>query len=404
MTDNRLAGADFLRATACIVVFGHHLAQRMSWDQSLGWMEWLRVFNLTGGFGVSLFFILSGFLLARPFWQALDRNDPLPSLRVYAIRRAARILPGFWLALTATLVLSVTVFGIPLNGQTIGRYFAGFFLVADWHWITFFPVEVNGPLWSIGFEVTSYALLPLGFIALFALPATLRRSWRPLLLWLGVIALAIGAHLLFMRFVRPDAIGRGWDYGLIGGAKQWMPRYNPFAFFAMFAIGAMAAGLQVQLARRRSALFDALSLATLAALLVIFALQLHARGTEAYGLFNIPHTFPLLQIVAALFLAFTPSSLVVGAVLDNPVTRYIARISFGLYIWHYVVLELFRRFGIKDIDHGQMTDPLRMALVSAAIIAVTVAIAHASFYLLENPIIRWARRLEQPAPAVLKPA
>lgn len=404
MTDNRLAGADFLRATACLVVLGHHLAQRMSWRESLDWMEWLRVFTQTGGFGVSLFFILSGFLLARPFWQALDRAELLPSLRIYAIRRAARILPGFWLALTVTLVLTVTVFGIPLNGQTIGRYLAGFFLVSDWHWVTFFPVEVNGPLWSIGFEVTSYALLPLGFIALFALPGAMTKSWRPLLLWLLVIAVAIAAHLLFTRFVRPDAIGRGWDYGLIGGAKTWMPRYNPFAFFAMFALGALAAGIQVQLAQKRGPLFDLLSLAALAGLIVIFAQQIDAQGTEAYGLFNIPHTFPLLQIVAALFLAFTPSSQFIGAALDNPVTRYIARISFGLYVWHYVVLELFRRFGIKDIDHGQMTDPLRMALVSAAIIAVSVAIAHASFYLLENPIIRWARRLEQPSPGVLKPA
>ena len=41
MTDNRLAGADFLRAAACLVVIGHHLSQRMSWDHSLGWMEWM---------------------------------------------------------------------------------------------------------------------------------------------------------------------------------------------------------------------------------------------------------------------------------------------------------------------------------------------------------------------------
>ena len=67
MTDNRLLGADFLRAFACLVVFGHHLAQRMSWNEPVGWMEWLRVFNLTGGLGVALFFVLSGFLLARQF-------------------------------------------------------------------------------------------------------------------------------------------------------------------------------------------------------------------------------------------------------------------------------------------------------------------------------------------------
>ena len=404
MTDNRLAGADFLRAAACLVVFGHHLAQRMSWDEKLGWMEWLRVFDQTGGFGVALFFILSGFLLARPFWQALDLSEPLPSLRTYAIRRAARILPAFWLALTVTLLLSITVFGVPLSGQLLLRYFAGFFLVADWHWVTFFPVEVNGPLWSIGFEVTSYLLLPIGFVALFALPRMWTSSWRPLILWLIVIAAATGAHVLFTRFVRPDAIGRGWDYGLIGGAKFWMPRFNPFGFFAMFAVGALAAGLQVQFARKRGVLFDVFALAALIAIIVVFARQTGARGTEAFGWFGIPHTYPLLQILAGLFLALTPSSVVVGSMLDNRIVRYVARVSFGLYIYHYIVLELFRRYIVRDIDHGQMEDPWRMLIFGGAIVAVTFVIAHVSFHFFENPIIRWARRLEQPAPAVLKPA
>src|SRR6186713_1297834 len=99
MTDSRLLGADFVRAAACLTVLFHHLAQRMSWDAKLGFMEWFRVFANMGTFGVAMFFVLSGFLLARPFWQALDSGDLLPSLRIYALRRAARIVPGFWLAL-----------------------------------------------------------------------------------------------------------------------------------------------------------------------------------------------------------------------------------------------------------------------------------------------------------------
>jgi hypothetical protein len=43
--------------------------------------------------------------------QALDRGNEMPSIRTYAMRRAARILPGFWLALTVTFILSITVFG-----------------------------------------------------------------------------------------------------------------------------------------------------------------------------------------------------------------------------------------------------------------------------------------------------
>jgi peptidoglycan/LPS O-acetylase OafA/YrhL len=407
MADKRLAGADFIRASACLIVLGHHLSQRMSWNNDLGWMEWMRVFVQTGGFGVSMFFVLSGYLLAQPFWSALDAGRPLPSLRVYAIRRAARILPGFWLALTVTFILTITVFHFGLTPQLVLRYLSGVFLVADWHWVTLFPVEVNGPLWSISFEVTSYVLLPLGFTALFALVARVGSGWRMRALWLGVIAVALVAHVLFVRFVHPGSFQRGWDYGLIGGAKTWMPNFNPFGFFAMFATGAIAAGVQAKLARYRNFGFDVLALLALAALVALLAIQTQARGTESYGLLLVPHNFPWFHLAVGACLALTPSSVIVARVLDNRVVRYFARISFGIYVWHYVVLELVRLTIAPDIDHGRMEDPLRMAWVSALIIAASILIAHASFYLLENPIILWARGFEkrsEPAAPTLSPA
>src|SRR6187399_3266653 len=110
MTENRLLGADFVRAAACLTVLFHHLSQRMSWNVDLGpGVEWFRLFTQMGTFGVAMFFVLSGFLLARPFWQSLDKGEDMPSIRTYAMRRAARILPGFYLALAVTFVLSVAV-------------------------------------------------------------------------------------------------------------------------------------------------------------------------------------------------------------------------------------------------------------------------------------------------------
>jgi len=44
-------------------------------------------------------------------------------------------------------------------GPLLLRYIAGLLLVADFHWLTWFPVEFNGPLWSIARKITSYALL-----------------------------------------------------------------------------------------------------------------------------------------------------------------------------------------------------------------------------------------------------
>ena len=158
MPENRLYGADFMRAAACLTVLFHHLSQRMGGNAKLDSIEWFRVFAQIGTFGVGMFFVLSGFLLARPFWQAFDAGAPMPSIRTYATRRAARILPGFWLALAASFVLGITVFRVPLDGWLVVRFVAGFLGISDWHWLTLFPVEINGPLWSIGFEITSYVL------------------------------------------------------------------------------------------------------------------------------------------------------------------------------------------------------------------------------------------------------
>ena len=208
--EHRLLGADFIRAAACLTVLFHHLAQRMSWNDDLGAIEPFRVFTQIGTFGVAMFFVLSGFLLARPFWKALDNGDRMPSLRVYALRRAARILPGFWLALCVTFILSSTVFDAELDGWLVLRFLAGLFLLSDWHWVTLFPVEVNGPLWSIGFEITSYVLLPLGLAALFLLRPAAGRGWQARVLWLGVVGLALVAHWLFVEFVPVDGRMRGW--------------------------------------------------------------------------------------------------------------------------------------------------------------------------------------------------
>lgn len=395
MTDNRLAGADFIRAAACMIVLGHHLSQRMSWDHDLGWMEWMRVFTQIGGFGVAMFFVLSGYLLAQPFWAALDSGRPMPSLRTYALRRAARILPGFWLALTLTFILALTVFRVGFTPELLFRYLSGVFLVADWHWMTFFPVEVNGPLWSISFEVTSYLLLPLGFLSLFALAGRIGEGWRTRLLWVAVIALALLAHYAFTRLVHPGSLRRGWDYGLQGGAKAWMPKFNPFAFFAMFAIGALAAGVQTRIAELRHLIWDVVALTALVALGLMLAMQTSANGTEAYGLLGVPHAYPWFQLGVGVALAALPSTVLVGRLIDNPVVRYVARISFGVYVWHYVVLELVRLWIAPDIDHGQMQDPLRMAWVSGLIVAISFAIADLSYRYLEVPIISWARGLER---------
>ena len=394
-SNTRLYGADFIRASACFIVLFHHLAQRIDFRSELGANPFAQVFNSVGGFGVAMFFVLSGFLLARPFWQALDAGEPMPSLRVYVLRRAARIIPGFWLALSVTFVLSFTVFGSALDGWLWLRYIAGLLLVSDWHWTTLFPVDVNGPLWSIGFEVSSYVMLPLGFLALFGLAGGRLTGWPARLAWLAVIAAAIGAHWLFYSYVRVDPFRKGWEFGLQGGAKTWMPWFNPFSFFVMFATGALAAGLQVSIARIRNIIFDLLALAALAVAAWIIWSNGIEGGGEFYGWLRIPYQFPTFHLMIGLALATAPSSLLVGRILDNPLVSWLARISFGIYVWHYVVLELVRLYWVPEITHGTMNDPTKFLVASLVITVITMVIAALSWRWLELPVINRARGLEQ---------
>src|SRR5690606_659040 len=92
LTQQRLLGADFLRASACLMVLLHHLAFRMDMGNVPDGATPVLAFLVMGSFGVCIFFVLSGYLLARPFWLALDRGEAMPSLRDYTLRRAARIL------------------------------------------------------------------------------------------------------------------------------------------------------------------------------------------------------------------------------------------------------------------------------------------------------------------------
>lgn len=394
-SDRRLHGADFIRASACFIVLFHHLAQRVDFQSELGASTFLQVFNSAGGFGVGMFFVLSGFLLARPFWQALDAGRPMPSLSIYALRRAARILPGFWLALSVSFILSIAVFDVRPDFWLWLRYLAGLLLVSDWHWTTLFPVEINGPLWSIGFEVSSYVLLPIGFLAFFGLARGRLTGWPARLAWLLVIAAALGAHWLFQVHVRVDPLRKGWEYGLQGGAKVWMPWFNPFSFFAMFATGALAAGVQIGIAPTRSVVCDLVAgMAIVAAAGMIWLFGLAGIG-EHYGWLRVPYQFPVFHLVIGLALATAPGSLVVGRLLDTPPIAWLARISFGIYVWHYVVLELVRLYVVPDMVQGGLRDSMVFLLASALVTAITIAIAALSWYWLERPAIDWARGLEK---------
>jgi hypothetical protein len=227
--------------------------------------------------------------------------------------------------------------------------------------------------------------------------------------WFGVLALAILAHGWIVTNMIPDSEGRGWDNGLIGGAKYWMPNYNVVGMFAQYCIGVLTAGFiayrrreirDLEPNQQRSVIFDRVAIT---AGILALGLMFVFRNTDDYffSLGAQPYAFPTFAILVALALACTPFSRSFRNILDNSFFKYTAKLSFGLYIWHYPILEVmrllhnynFRYFGIDDVWHWA-------ALCSFALIAA-YSLASWSYTHIESPFLQSVER-EKKASSSLK--
>jgi peptidoglycan/LPS O-acetylase OafA/YrhL len=145
----RLDFLDGLRGIAVLTVMTLHLWQ-ISWVD-LGPAEFLAT---SGMLGVNLFFFLSGFCL----YLSYSRT---PRIGDYVRKRAAKILPSYWLCLALVLVW----LGNPFvgAGETLRQLAAHLFFVHNLWPET--AGTINGVFWSLGVEIQFYVLFPLVFAA-----------------------------------------------------------------------------------------------------------------------------------------------------------------------------------------------------------------------------------------------
>jgi peptidoglycan/LPS O-acetylase OafA/YrhL len=322
-------------------------------------------------FGVTLFFVLSGFLLSRPWFLAAALGRRAPSTRHYLWKRALRILPLYWVVVVVAMLID------PQNEDATWQDWVSHLTLTQLYRPELLASSLT-QMWSLCTEVAFYVLLPLVCLAL--------TGWRPRTLRLNRVL--VGAALISVAGVvwqvtMAQIPGREGHYG------QWLPGFLPW-----FMVGVAFAAISASLAAHpRRHVLDRIG-ADLGGCWIlavgVFALAcsplagprllLTPTGWEAGAkvvLYAIAGTFFVLPLV------FGPER--EGSArrtLCGPVPFWLGEISYGIFAIHMIVLNQV----FLALDLAVFTG--RFLTVAVLTLAVTVVLATISFYLFEKPILR----------------
>jgi peptidoglycan/LPS O-acetylase OafA/YrhL len=325
--------------------------------------------------GVWIFFVTSGFLLYLPFAASHLSGAGAVDPRNYAIRRVARIYPAYWLVLAffTFVVAKVNIYGLH-----------GFVLNTT---LTFTYVHIKNPFviglppaWSLVVEVSFYAFLPF-YAALIGALARRGRALRVELTGLAVL-FAIG-------LVAIVSLG----YGLDAPWVTVLPQH-----IGAFALGMLLAVLSSQ--RWSDATADRLqrigrpawiwwSAALVALVTIPVGLRLDPLSAmnagQAIGL-NVCQMITGACIVVPVVLGPQDHGAIRRA-LRSRVAVLLGLVSYGIYLWHWYILQMLAdRLG-WPLFHGNWLAILALGL------PIVILAASVSWFGLERPVLRLAHRI-----------
>jgi len=323
--DDRDVALDGLRGIAALMIVFYHCGVELR----------AAPFFVPGFTGVHLFFVLSGYLIARPFLARLIENRPLPSWRRYALRRLVRIYPTYLVALLVFVAMRVAGHLRTPNTTDIVHHVLLIFNFGN-------PAEfrsINIVMWTLAIEAQFYVILPLAAGVCRRLASGLR-----------------AAQLLSCGFVVVGLASRSLEYITTPGAEV---RFRlPFSFLDLFACGLLAAYVELAHAaffRERLWLRGALLLGAAALLLA-----------DNYWLERAPsgdwlNPSSLLQVMlypiavcaafAAIVLCTRTRKRRRAHVLTWPALTFTGQISYSMYLYHvgvgyFLLASLPRNAGI----------------------------------------------------------
>jgi peptidoglycan/LPS O-acetylase OafA/YrhL len=304
--------------------------------------------GFSGGFmGVDIFYVISGFLITQLISRDLNANR-FRLLGFYS-RRAARILPAL-LVMLAACAVAVQILYLPTFAAEFG---------ADLKWTLVFvsnylyqsrtgyfsDLSANNPLlhtWSLSVEEQYYLIIPI------LMRATHRRiSPASLFLTLGALSFAAA---------------------IIGGLQSPEKAFfsSPDRFWE-FLVGALAGVARPRLGVRMARWCG------LGGLVAVIASLVAVDGTSSF-----PIPAPFVAVCGAALIMIGAETSLAGRLLTLSPVRFVGKISYSLYLWHWPIITLVRYVNILPIG-----PTLQLASFVASLLA-----GYLSWRMVERP---WRR-------------
>jgi peptidoglycan/LPS O-acetylase OafA/YrhL len=362
--NRRIDALDGLRAVALLIIMGFHFGA--------GWMQ-------GGFFSLDIFYVLSGYLITGLLVAEYRRRRHIVLLAFW-LRRARRLLPAL---LVLLVVVSLYVRFVATPGLYPGfrmSALSALFYFSNWWQIAessnyFAATGAVSPLthtWSLAVEEQFYLVWPLVVLAVLHTARTFVAGIRRLLVLsiAGTLASALAMALLY----RPTANLTRLYFGTDTHAQSIL----------LGSVLACALTL-VQLRRGGEGMAPAagsafgrrlLTAVGLAGLAGTFALTYLLRGTSAFD-YRGGFLLSALSAAAVILGAVSVPRGPVARVLSLRVLVWIGTVSYGAYLWHFPVA----------IALDQTRTGLDGPALAALRFATTFALAAASFYLIERPVM-----------------
>ncbi len=374
----RISALDGLRAVAVLLIMGFHFG--------VGWLQ-------GGFFGVDVFYVLSGYLITGLLLSEFARRGRV-KLSAFWLRRARRLLPALLIVLVAVTLMVRFAEPAGLYPGFRQNALSALFYFSNWWQIHtssdyFVATGATSPLthtWSLAVEEQFYLVWPLVVVAVMVLSRSFARGLKALLVvsTVGALASALEMALLYSPTANTTRLYFGTD-----------------THAQSILVGASLACALTMIQRRRgeegmapearssnaSVALIALGLSGFAGIFTLSYLETGTTRFDYQGGFLLSALSAAAIIVAAVCV---PKGPIARTLALRPLV-WIGTISYGAYLWHYPVFVYF-----DAARTGQVGFPL-LAIRFAA----TFALATASFYLVERPVMygTFWRQLKAAIPA-----